>query len=71
MWLLVVASCIASDPGPACSSGISPVNYPAFEACEDAAVRYHDHMRGIAGDAGLTVLLIHTRCMRIVSGGPA
>lgn len=71
MWLLVVASCIAGDPGPYCGSGISPVHYPDFGACEDAAVRYHDHLRATAEEAGLTVLLLDTRCLRIHAGDPA
>lgn len=71
MWLLVVASCIASDAGPQCGSGISPVYYPGFDACEDAAVRYHDHMRAHADAEGLTVLLLETRCIAFSTGNPA
>ena len=71
MWLLVVASCVAGDPAPECGGGTSPVFYPAFEACEDAAVHYHDQMRSIAEEAGITVLLLDTRCLPTHAEDPA
>jgi hypothetical protein len=71
MWLLVVASCIAGDPGPQCGSGISPTYYTAQEDCADAAVVYHDTLRMIAQANGDEVLVLDTRCVRIDLGGGA
>ena len=66
MWLLVVASCIAGDPGPECGSGISLTYYTAQEDCSDAAVVYHDRLRFIAEVEGHEVLVLDSRCVRIV-----
>ena len=68
MWLLVIASCIAGDPGPQCGSGISPTYYTAQEDCADAAVVYHDMLRMIARANGDDVLVLDTRCVRIDRG---
>lgn len=70
MWLLVIATCIAGRAAPECGSGLSPVHDPAFEACEDAAVRSHDQIRTIAEEAGMTVLFLDTRCLRLAGGSP-
>lgn len=70
MWLLIIATCIAGQAAPACGSGLSPIHDPAFAACEDAAVRSHDQMRAIAQEAGLTVLLLDTRCLHLAGGSP-
>lgn len=71
MWLLIVASCLAADPGPDCGAGVSPIHYTSFGDCEAAAVRYHDHMRAFAEEDGQTVLLLETRCLPIPSGPSA
>jgi len=71
MWLLVVASCIAGDPGPQCGSAISPAYYTAQEDCADAAVNYHDLLRRIAAANGQVVLVLDTRCLRIDRGAGA
>lgn len=70
MWLLVV-SCIAGPAAPDCSSGIIPIHYCSVQACADAAVVYHDQIRVIAEEAGLSVLLLDTRCLRLVEGDRA
>ena len=70
MWLLVIATCIAGQAAFECGSGLSPVHHPAFEACEDAAIRSHDQIRAIAQEAGLTVLLLDTRCLHLAGGSP-
>lgn len=66
MWLLVVASCIAGSTGPECGSGISPTYYTAQEDCAHAAVAYHDRLRLIAEAEGQEVLLLDSRCVRLV-----
>lgn len=70
MWLLIVVSCIAGGDLPECGSGIGPVHYTHFAACEDAAVRTHDHMRAAADSRRQTVLLLDTRCLSFSSGAP-
>lgn len=70
MWLLIVASCIAGEMTPECGGGISPVRYATFSACEDAAVRYDDHMLAAAEASQQTVLLLETQCLSIASGAP-
>lgn len=70
-WVLIVVSCIAGDSLPDCGSGISPVRFPDFAACEDAAVRTYDHMRAIADARGQSVLLLDTRCLALSLGAPA
>ena len=70
-WVLIVVSCIAGDSLPDCGSGISPVRFPDFIACEDAAVRTHDHMRAGADARGQTLLLLDTRCLALSPGAPA
>ena len=70
-WVLIVDSCIAGDSLPDCGSGISPVRFPDFAACEDAAVRTYDHMRANADARGQTVLLLDTRCLALSPGAPA
>ena len=70
-WVLIVVSCIAGDILPDCGSGISPVRFPDFTACEDAAVRTHDHMRVAANVRGQAVMLLDTRCLALSPGAPA
>jgi hypothetical protein len=70
MWLLIVASCIAGETAPECGGGISPVRYATFSACEDAAVRYDDHMLAAAEASRQTALLLETQCLSIASGAP-
>lgn len=70
MWLLIVAFCIAGEIAPECGGGISPVRYVTFSACEDAAVRYDDHMLAAAEASRQTVLLLETQCLSIASGAP-
>ena len=70
-WVLIVISCIAGDSLPDCGSGISPVRFPDFIACEDAAVRTYEHMRAGADARGQTVLLLDTRCLALLPGAPA
>lgn len=70
MWLLIVASCIAGETAPECAGGTSPVRYATLSACEDAAVRYDDHMRAAAEASQKIVLLVETRCLSIASGAP-
>jgi hypothetical protein len=70
MWLLIVASCIVGEIAPECGGAIGPVRYATFSACEDAAVRYDDHMLAAAEASRQTVLLLETRCLSIASGAP-
>ena len=70
-WVLIIVSCIAGDGLPDCGSAISTVRFPDFIACEDAAVRTHEHMRANADARGQTVLLLDTRCMDFSPGAPA
>lgn len=70
-WVLIIVSCIAGDSLPYCGSAISTVRFPDFIACEDAAVRTHDHMRASADARGKTVLLLDTRCLALSPGAPA
>ena len=70
-WVLVVVSCLAGDALPVCASGISQNRYANFTACEDAAVRTHEHMRAGADARGQTVLLLDTRCLALSPGAPA
>ena len=70
MWLLIFASCIARETAPECGGGISPVRYATFSACEDAAVRYHDHMLAAAEASQQIVVLVETRCLSTASGAP-
>ena len=70
MWLLIAASCIAGETAPECGGGISPVRYATFSACEDAAVRYDDHMLAAAEASRQTVLLLETQCLSIALGAP-
>ncbi|KGL00999.1 hypothetical protein [Thalassobacter sp. 16PALIMAR09] len=70
-WVLIVVSCIAGDSLPDCGSGISPVRFPDFAACEDAAVRTYDQMRTVAHARGQSVLLLDTRCVALSLGAPA
>ena len=70
-WVLIVVFCMAGDSLPDCGSGISPVRFPDFIACEGAAVRTHDHMRANADALGQTVLLLDTRCVALSLGAPA
>jgi hypothetical protein len=70
-WVLLVVSCIEGDSLPYCGSRISPVRFPDFTACEDAAVRTHEYMRASADARGQTVLLLDTRCMALSPGAPA
>ena len=70
-WVLIVVSCIAGDSLPGCGSGFSPVRFPDFIACEDAAVRTHDHIRAGADARGQTVLLLDTHCLALPPGAPA
>ena len=70
-WVLIVVSCIAGDDLPDCAGGISQNRYVNFTACEDAAVRTHDHMRAAADARGQTVLLLNTRCAALSLGAPA
>ena len=70
MWLLIVTSCIAGETAPECGGGISPVRYATFSACEDAAVRYNDHVLAAAEASRQTVLLLEARCLSIASGAP-
>ena len=69
-WVLIVVSCIAGDSLPDCGSGISPVRFPDFIACEDAAVRAHEHMRAGTDARGHIVLLLVTRCLALSLGAP-
>jgi hypothetical protein len=62
MWLLVVA-CMAGPAGPECGSALRPVQDRRVEACADAAVLSHDQIRARAKEAGLTLLLLDTRCL--------
>lgn len=70
-WVLIVVSCIAGASLPDCGSGISPVRFPDFIACEDTAVRTYEHMRASADARGQTVLLLDTRCLALSLGAPA
>jgi hypothetical protein len=70
MWPLIAASCISGETAPECGGGISPVRYVTFSACEDAAVRYHDHMLAAAEASQQTVLLLETQCLSTASGAP-
>ena len=70
IWVLIVVSCLAGDDLPVCASGISQNRYAHFTACEDAAVRTHDHMLAGAEARGQTVLLIDTRCLVLSLGAP-
>ena len=69
-WVLIVVSCIAGDSLPGCGSGFSPVRFPDFIACEDAAVHTHDHIRAGADARGQTVLLLDTHCLALSPGAP-
>ena len=71
MWLLIVASCIAGDPGPGCGSRVHPVGHQTLEACADAAVRYHDGIRSIAAQTGTRLLLVDTHCFSVSAKDPA
>lgn len=70
IWVLVVVLCVAGPGVPTCASGLTPVPYRSFAACEDAAVLSHDQMRARAAENGLGLLLFDTRCLRIPVGDP-
>ena len=70
-WVLIVVFCIAGDSRPDCGSEISQVRFPDFIACEDAAVRTHEHMRAGTNARGQTVLLLDTHCLALSPGAPA
>jgi hypothetical protein len=70
-WVLIIVSCIAGDSLPYCGSVIRQDRYANFTACEDAAVRTHDHMRAVADARGQAVLLLDTRCVALSPVAPA
>ena len=65
MWLLVIALCVSADAGPACSTAFLPVTHLVFQTCEDSAVLAHDALRAAADAAGVPVLVLDTRCLRV------
>ena len=71
IWVLIVVSCLAGDELPVCANSISQSRYAYFTACEDAAVRTHDHLRATADARGQSVLLLDTRCLALSLGAPA